>query len=105
MERSIAIDVEGSNESATEDPSVGGSGEEELETSEVSAAARRRFRRGAVAGITCDDVTGKDGAWTRHFLRCGGGDSAVRSERSRLRLRRAFRLVSNSKAFVMGRLV
>ena len=53
MERSIAIDVEGSNESATEDPSVGGSGEEELETSEVSAAARRRFRRGAVAGITC----------------------------------------------------
>ena len=26
MERSIAIDVEGSNESATEDPSVGGSG-------------------------------------------------------------------------------
>ena len=52
MEGSIAIDVEGSNESATEDPSVGGSGEEELETSEVSAAARRRFRRGAVAGIT-----------------------------------------------------
>ena len=56
MEGSIAIDVEGSNESATEDPSVGGSGEEELETSEVSAAARRRFRRGAVAGITCGDV-------------------------------------------------
>ena len=41
MGRSVAIDVEGSNESATEDPSVGGSGEEELETSEVSAAARR----------------------------------------------------------------
>ena len=41
MERSIAIDVEGSNESATEDPSVGGSGEEELGTPEVSAAARR----------------------------------------------------------------
>ena len=100
MERSIAIDVEGSNESATEDPSVGGSGEEELETSEVSAAARRRFRRGAVAGITCGDVTGKDGAWTRHLVRCGGGDSAVRLERSRLRLRRAFRLVSNSKAGV-----
>ena len=67
MEGSIAIDVEGSNESATEDPSVGGSGEEELETSEVSAAARRRFRRGAVAGITCGDVTGKDGTWTRHL--------------------------------------
>ena len=83
----------------------GGSGEEELETSEVSAAARRRFRRGAVAGITCGDVTGKDGAWTRRLVRCGGGDSAVRLERSRLRLRRAFRLVSNSKAFVMGRLV
>ena len=63
MGRSVAIDVEGSNESATEDPSVGGSGEEELETSEVSAAARRRFRRGAVAGITCGDVTGKDGTW------------------------------------------
>ena len=29
MGRSVAIDVEGSNESATEDPSVGGSGEEE----------------------------------------------------------------------------
>ena len=50
--------------------------------------------------ITCGDVTGKDGAWTRRLVRGGGGDSAVRSERSRLRLRRAFRLVSNSKAGV-----
>ena len=59
MEGSIAIDVEGSNEpeSATEDPSVGGSGEEELETSGVSAAARRRFRRGAVAGILTSDFS------------------------------------------------
>ena len=39
---------------------MGGSGEEELETSEVSAAARGGFRGGAVAGITCGDVTGKD---------------------------------------------
>ena len=53
-----------------------------------------------MAGITCGDVTGKDGAWTRRLVRGGGGDSAVRSERSRLRLRRAFRLVSNSKAGV-----
>ena len=53
-----------------------------------------------MAGITCGDVTGKDGAWTRHLVRCGGGDSAVRLERSRLRLRRAFRVVSNSKAGV-----
>ena len=40
MERSIAIDVEGSNESATEDPAAVVSEEKELETSEVSAAAR-----------------------------------------------------------------
>ena len=73
MEGSIAIDVGGSNESATEDPSVGGSGEEELGTSKVSAAAKRRFSGGAVADITCGDVTGKDGAWTRRLVRGGGG--------------------------------
>ena len=100
MEGSIAIDVEGSNESATEDAAAVVSEEKELETSEVSAAARGGFRGGAVAGITCGDVTGKDGAWTRRLVRGGKGDSAVRSERSRLRLRRAFRLVSNSKAGV-----
>ena len=60
MERSIAIDVEGSNESATEDPSVGGSGEEERETSEVSAAARRRFRRGATDLPTSKTRAGSD---------------------------------------------
>ena len=50
-ERSISIDVEGSNESATEDPAAVESEEKELGTSKVSAAAKRRFSGGAVAGI------------------------------------------------------
>ena len=69
-EKAISIDVGESNKSATEDPSVGGSGEKEPENSEVSAA-RRGFGGGfggeTVVGIACGDATGKGGAWTRRL--------------------------------------
>ena len=45
MEGSIAIDVEGSNESATEDPAAVESEEKELGTSKVSAAQDLRPKK------------------------------------------------------------
>ena len=93
--KSLSIDGEELNESATGTPSVGGSGGKESLNVKASPA-RGGFRGGAVAGIIWGDASGKDDACARRFGGGGGEDAAERSERSVLRVRSALRLVSSS---------
>ena len=75
IEKPTSRDAEESNESATETPSVGGSGGKESSNSESSSAGEGRGGK-AVSGTICGEAIGKDCARARRLGDGGGEDSA-----------------------------